>query len=215
MSNEDPKSKNKKLFQLIVAIAAFFVFFFGVQYTKQYWHTDNALERAEVTMEKIKEDAVKKRPDVHPVEAFRDEAIEKSAESLANKTGDRKLNAAADMYWGFYFVNTRSRSEFCKGHGVDISNFSKVFSDMHQNETLKARLIYAKFSKISEEQLYQKMQSLLFKTVTEDMQAISSQYKISFPQACQVLDEHAKEIVADMLISKTQPAVSNVLMTAK
>jgi hypothetical protein len=215
MSSEDQKSTAKKLLNLIAAVTAFLVFYFVVQYAKQDWQTKSAVEKAEVTLEKLKEDAIKKRPDIHPVEAFREEAIEKVSSNLASKTGDAKLNAAADTYWGFYFINTRSRSDFCNSHGVDISNFSKVFAEMHKNETLKAKLIYSKLSKISEEQLYEKLKPLFLKTVTEDMQAIATQQKISLSQACQVFDEYAKEVVPEMLLSKTQPALSNALMAAK
>ncbi|MGH8556766.1 MAG: hypothetical protein ACRESZ_04755 [Methylococcales bacterium] len=134
---------------------------------------------------------------------------------MSAETNDQKrANTAADMFWGFYFVNVRERSEFCEEQATNIQTFVKAFEKIHVNEFSKAKSIYAR-SSADENKVYTLLKPQLRKIILQDMNDIAATNKITLKQACELIAENADVLVKEMHLSKAQPAVYYALSSAK
>ncbi|MFC3270277.1 hypothetical protein ACFOED_14965 [Vulcaniibacterium thermophilum] len=59
----------------------------------------------------------KRHPNLAKSEALQAVAAERASAQLAQQTGDKRALTAASLFYGFYFVNTRARPEYCRSHG--------------------------------------------------------------------------------------------------
>jgi hypothetical protein len=170
---------------------------------------------AEKTWERLQADATKKHPDIPRSEAIQRESSARATEKLTSETDDlKRTNAAADMFWGFFFINTRARHQFCQEQGVDLQPFVQVFEHAHKNEITKARSIYARAS-MNEEKLYSLIKSEARQMVVQDMNDIAASNKFSIKEGCQMLSDNANAFVQEMHISKVHPMVFKALTLAK
>jgi len=196
-------------------VFAFLVAFFGVKAAKQYWWDSRAIESglasASKELDQMREQAVKGNPGVPVSEAFRQEAVKQSTAKLASQSGDKKQDTAADMYFGFLFVNTKARPEFCREYGVEIPAWTHAFEQLHTKETAQARAIYAKAS-VDENSLVPLLLEQWRKVISDDMTGIANTNNISIKEACQLFAERGSEFAMKMHISTVQPAVYKALM---
>ena len=163
--------------------------------------------------EQLKADAVGQHPDAPVSEAIRQESVESATKKLNVETdAQKRAQSAAAMFWGFLFVNTRERAEFCREQGVDIQPFVSAFEQAHANQIAKAKSILARTA-TDEEKLYTEIEPLLRKAVVQDMNDIATAKKISLKSACQFISNNALALAGDMHISKVQPTVYNALMS--
>jgi len=175
----------------------------------------DAISKGEKFMEQLQADATRKHPDIPISQAMRQESSERATQKLTSETDElKRTNIAADMFWGFFFLNTRERPEFCREQGVDIQPFVKAFELAHKNEIAKARSIYARAS-VDEKTLHTAMKPQIRKALFQDMNDIATSTKSSLKEVCQVFSEKTDAIAQEMHISKVQPMVFKVLASAK
>ena len=175
---------------------------------------EESAKRANVELQSRMEEAVRKNPDVLPSEAMRQDAVARAEARMASQTDAGKRAAtAADTFWGFFFVNTRMRPEYCSAHGVDIKQFVAEFERIHQKEVATARRLYAQRG-MDENKLYEAIRPTASKVIEQDMQDIAKTQKVSAKTACELLNQATAEIVGQMHISKMQPAVFSALSAA-
>ena len=198
-----------------VWLAAFFVAFFGVKYAKQVWFDERAIAKVSADLDQMRADATKARPDLPASQAYQQAASKQATTKLANQAGDKQAETAADMYWGFLFVNTRARVAFCRNLGIDISSFATAFERLHAAETAQAHAIYRRLSSVTEDDLYQKLKSQMLKTVGDDMTGVAKASNVSTTAVCQAFSSEGEEIAKEMLLSKTQPAIYEALKSAR
>lgn len=212
MSEEKPKSGIGKK---AVWVVTFVVAFVAAKTAKQYWWDSQAMERgiaaASMELDQMREKAVKDNPGVMPSEAIRQEAVKQTTTKLASQSGDKKQDTAADMYFGFLFMNTKSRPAFCREYGVEIPAWTQAFEQMHAKETAQARSIYAK-THFDENTLIPFMLEQFRKSISDDMAGIANANKVSIKDVCQLFAEHGAELAKEMHISRAQPAVYKALM---
>jgi len=170
--------------------------------------------RDNAQVQKQMADAARARPDLPAAEAMRQDALARSEQRLAAESDLAKRGrVAADTFWGFYFVNTRMRREFCSEQGVDVTAFVSAFERAHMNELAKARSLYAR-SGMDETLLYEGLRPTARKVIEQDMHDIAAAQGLSLSQACEALASAAEELVPEMHLSKMQPAIFKALVAA-
>lgn len=181
----------------------------------QEFSNSQAVRKSENASEQLQADAKQKHPDMPLSEAIQQERIERSTEKLASETDEvKRKTLAADMFLGFFFVNARTRPEFCSEQGVNIQPFVNAFEDAHANEIAKARSIKARAS-VDEKKLYTLIQPQLRKTIVQNMNDIATSEKISLKEVCQRFSENADAIVQEMQLAKVHPVLFKALTSAK
>jgi len=141
------------------------------------------------------------------------EAISQAGEIVKNSPNNKvRRDNAAVAFFGFYFVNTRSRVDFCNEQGTTIQLFSDAFKRNHVKELDVARSIIAE-SHMNEEQIYSLTKVQLRSALDADMHDIATSGGTNAKGACELIVAKA-ELLADTLqLSKVQPAVYQALMS--
>lgn len=201
----------KKFLSSLVFIAAFVV----VKYGMDFYREKTALSKLAQSIEQVKKDAVEKHPGVPVSEAMRQEAVNNASVKLNTETDEKKrLITAAGTFMGFYLVNTRERVELCREQGVDIGQFVLAFERGHLAELAKARAALSS-SSASEEKLYAMLKPQLRQIIAQGMTDMSSSYKVSLKEACELIATNGATLASEMHISKMQPVVYNVLSSGR
>lgn len=129
-------SISKTITYLLVLVVAFAT----VKYGKKFLFEKQAIAESDERIEKLREDGVKKHPELAAGDAAGAEAIERITESLGAETDrNKKMQTAAYGFLGFYFVNASERSAFCSELGVSIIPYTVAFERLHALELAKAR----------------------------------------------------------------------------
>lgn len=89
-----------------------------------------------------------------------------------------KSNDAADMFFGYYWLNTRSRAAYCQEQGIDISVFTTSFADAHSSEHMRASEIY-KNAGVDEETIWSPIKQTSYKMAADIMQDIAQTYELT------------------------------------
>lgn len=216
MASNNPKSSSKFLW-IIVAIGAFI----AVKQIKQEWYDQKALDKAganaEQQMDAMRSQAAAENPN-NPTEALQEKLLKKSQEELAKKSGDQKADEAAGQYLGFYLINVRTRYEYCKAFGVNITPYVTAFKADNEALYQKSREIHARTAyspdKI-ENELYKQVATSFHKTVSDDMQATAKEYKMTTKEVCLAFSSNAQELAKAMSLANVNPALYKAMVEAK
>lgn len=143
-------------------------------------------------------------------EAIAAEAAKAAVERLneANIAPDERLKRAANMFLGFYEVNTNTRRKFCQDQGVDIQPFVAAFKQKHLDLLMRAQ-------KVATVQLSAQdapLGSPLYQFVAADMQDLAKSLNTGVKGACEALAAHADSVAEDIFIGKAMPQVHEILM---
>src|SRR5688572_29378090 len=112
----------QSVLMVIVALAAFY----GVKTLKQQ-AMSNEPSPTELSqkLNDMKAEAERKHPDMAKTDALKAVASEQSARKLASQgDANQRANTAADMFWGFFYMNTKARVAYCAQRGVDLTPFA-------------------------------------------------------------------------------------------
>ncbi len=185
-------------------------------FDKQAFKTAGA--EANKSMEELRAKAVAEHPDQPAAFAIHDEAIQRSSEELAQKSGNQKANEAAGQFIGFYMINVRTRHDYCKDLGVDISTYTKAFAAEHEALYAKSRTILGRGpyspDKI-EDMTYEQLQPILQKTISEGMATLAKQNKVTEKDICQGYSDKGAELASEMHLSKVNPALYQAMLDAR
>jgi hypothetical protein len=190
----------------LVAIAVAMVVFKGLQ--DRPADPQEVKEAMAAEMDTLRTEADKRHPNLAKSEALQAVAAERASAQLAQQTGDKRALTAASLFYGFYFVNTRARPEYCRSHGVDLAPFAKAFDAVHAAERDRARALLLR-NGTDPETLYPLMRDQLGVTVAQDMQDTAKGIQGSAADACRVLNEHAAQFAATLVLP---PEVRQALM---
>jgi hypothetical protein len=165
--------------------------------------------------DQMRTDAVQKHPDLPVTVAMQQEAGQRFEEKMAAAaSGQKRANLAADSFWGFYFINARSRLDFCREQGVDIQSFVDAFERGHTTQVATARAIYAR-SQTDENWLYSQIKDQVRKVIIQDMNDMATSNGISAKEACQLIADNAEDFAREMHVSKRVPALFQALSSVK
>lgn len=210
----------------IGSIIMFIVLFFGAKYLVQYgmgefqygmgeYSESKAISAVNDTFSEMEIEADKYSAQTPRSIALQEVAIKKAEENINSQASPlKKRQAALSTFMGFYLVNHRTRSNFCKNLGVNISTFSNKFKILHQSEMgLSKQLVFKKAGDV--EKLYKILKPQLEKLIQQNMADISSAYDVTLSGACELIEKNGITFAEEMTLSKIQPAVYQAIHDEK
>lgn len=183
-----------KIVQGALSISVALVAFYGVKSLKQ-----NAANREPTTaeirqkMDDLRTRAESEHPDMAKTDALKQVASDDAAKKLATQTGTQQANTAADMFWGFYWANTKARVDYCAQRGVDLTPFTTAFTNEHGSELARATAVYAAAGVEPETQLPKVMPELR-KVIEQDMIDVTTGAEVPLDQACALFNDNAEQL---------------------
>lgn len=209
--SDEKNEWGKKIGNAAIWVIALVVAYIAV-YTFRTWSTEDP---AETILKELQVAAAKNSPELSQAEGIQREATKRAGAMVESQSGDKQANVAASVFWGFLFVNTRSRPQFCKELGVDIAPFVDAFQRIHTAEIAKAQAIFTRNSSTTPDQLFAKLEPQLRKTMEIDMEDLAASQNLSMLETCRLISVHGIAIANEMRLSKMQPSVHKALMAAK
>lgn len=150
--------------------------------------------------------------------AMSKDALKQSVHSLAKESGSDKADTAAGQFIGFYLINVRSRHDYCKALGVDISAFTNEFVSEHKDLYAKSRVIHAR-SPYTPDQIESELFSLAqptFKdTIGDAMSAMAKRKNMSEKDICVLFATNGKKYASEMHLSKINPTLFQAMSGAR
>ncbi len=199
----------------IVSVVIFLAVFFGIRYGMDYYQKYSNAKQLNQEITALRETAREAYPDDHESVALQKAAVKSLEENLNSKASDEeKLQTAAGSFFGFYLVNYRQRTDYCKDQGVDITSFANAFKQAHTNEFAIAEKALSTTTADLDE-LFATIQPQIVSVIEQDMEYIASENDMSIADACQLISDHADVLVPEMHMSVIQPAVHKVLVSGQ
>ncbi len=196
----------KSLGQKAIWVVAFIAVFVVVKYAKEGYVATNGIERANISFEKNKADAVATHPDMPPSIAFAEVASKNAEASLVSAGSlEKKRSVAADQFFGFYYVNVKARHEYCLKLGVDIAPFVKAFIATNAQEYRIASATEG-WKNTNKEWFLSKMESVLRSTIDQAMLDAAKQQNTTPKGVCAFIAENGQDFATAMSFQKIQPA---------
>lgn len=180
---------NKVVWQVLTVVVAVAVFY-GIKAQQDRNRVPSAAEIA-TQMDALRAEAERKHPGMAKTDAMKAEAVEKSAQRMASQSPDDRANSAADMFFGFYLLNTKARVAYCAKRNVDIAPFVTAFTTTHKDELVRAQAIYAKAGLVPEKHLAN-FQDQFAVVVEQDMKDVTAGAQVPLEDACTLFNEHAQ-----------------------
>lgn len=160
-------------------------------------------------MDNLRTRADSEHPEMAKTDALRQVAADDAAKKLATQTGTQQANTAADMFWGFYLMNSKARVEYCAQRGVDLTPFMTAFNKEHGAELARATAVYAA-AKVEPGTYFSKVLPELRKVVDQDMIDVTTGAQVPLDQACVLFNENAEQLAK---LIQMPPHVKKALMS--
>lgn len=214
-NKEGAKNKTKgTIWQKIMWFIAFAVAFTAVKEGKQWWYGVNSKNN----FEGMRETAAKEHPDQPISEAMRDAALKLTTEKLEKESGTKKADTAAGQFIGYYFVNVRTRYDYCKGIGVDIGSYVKAFKANNATLYEKSRVIHGRSPYTADKvelESYRMLLPTMQKTIVDAMGDMAKQSNISEVEVCKAFSDNGEELANEMMLEKVSPALYKAMLEAQ
>ena len=167
--------------------------------------------KAEGVYFKMEREAQQKYQGLPPAQATGRYASELASKELAAAgTADERALKAAQIFIGFYLVNTRARAEFCQEQKVDITGFVNELSRLHPSQLARATaLLEAQGTSV--EQIWSTLHASLRHAVEHDMGSIVG-FGMSMEKLCQDIVHRPVSFASKVNLAKRQPDVQRALM---
>lgn len=191
----------------IATIAIALVAYFGVKSLRQS-ATDRLPTEAEVTekVDGMRNAASAANPNLSKSDALREYANKQSAEKLSKQDATNQTQTATSMFFGFYFVNTRARFDYCANRGVDITPFVSAFQKKYAGQYALATS-NAKSFNFDPQTIISVGGHELAKMAEQDMKDIAASVQIPESETCAWFNANAVE-VANLIVLPPQVARS-------
>jgi hypothetical protein len=195
----------------VISSVVFVGAFFLARQVVSTYKTRAAVGRAFASADRMKKEAKAKHPGMSSGEALLAESDSLGKAMIAGNSLSKRTQAAADVFWGFYFSNTRARPAFCADKGQPIPTFAKDFAAAHNPEVERAQQLYRE-SGASADRLYQLLEVNLTKQIDASMHEEAQTIPTTVNQLCQIYEANASALVPRMLFSLRLPVVERELM---
>jgi len=219
-----PTNKKKSLIGSVVAVIAFIVAFIVVKEFKSIWYESQSFKEASVSVtseveKEIQSAKSQATPEKSTTEILIEESQKKINSTLDNSaTKKKKLVAASNMFFGAYFLNTRTRPEYCSKLGVNISEFVNEYKKVHHSLFVSAeKLQIMDFKENGRTYNIDKFYSLLSpagrKVIAQVMKDTAAYLKTNEIGACQSFAQHPAEWAKEADLSKRAPELTQLLLS--
>jgi hypothetical protein len=133
------------------------------------------------------------------------------------KTADEKYFAASNLFFGAYFLNTRTRAEYCTARGVDIGRFVAAYEQINRDVFVSAEKYQIEDFKghgyaYDIDKFYEMMSPALKKYVAQDMSDLARTSKASETEVCESLEEDSASWAEALDYRKLAPDIAQVLL---
>jgi hypothetical protein len=147
---------------------------------------------ADVTAEvdKLRAEAAQKHPGMSQTDAMKQVAAAKAGDMMRKAAPAQRVQMAANVFYGSYFMNTRVRPAWCRDRGVDISPFASAYERAHDEELSKAKAAYAG-TEHSPENILPIIEPELRRMVERDMKDVGDSLKLSPEKTCSAFNDNA------------------------
>lgn len=147
---------------------------------------------ADVTAEvdKLRAEAAQKHPGMSQTDAMKQVAAAKASDMMRKAAPAQRVQMAANVFYGSYFMNTRVRPAWCRDRGVDISPFASAYERAHGEELSKAKAAYAG-TEHSPENILPIIEPELRRMVERDMKDVGDSLKLSPEKTCSAFNDNA------------------------
>lgn len=149
-------------------------------------------------MDAMAAEAARKHPGMAKSDRLKEVAVQHGAEKLAKQSGSERATAAADMFFGFFFMNTKLRPAYCAERGVNIAPFVKAFTEKHSEHLARAKAIYAEAGADPEANL-PTLKASFASFVEQDMKDVATGAEVPLEAACDLFKDNAQAF-ADALV---------------
>jgi hypothetical protein len=213
----------RRILETLAVIVAFVVAFLLVKEFKTSLFTSASMQEASDTTTASAEKKIKIAQDQASPNKSTTETLSEKAHSDINttlnsvKTDKEKFVAASNFFFGAYFLNTRSRAEYCASRGIKIDRFVSAYeqtnhdlfvsAEKYQIEDLRDHGYAYDIAK-----LYKIMSPTLEKYVVQDMTDIAAKFKISEREVCQSFEQNAPQWAEGMDYRKRVPEGAQILL---
>jgi len=220
------KEKYKSVFGILVMVVAGGLGYFAVKEVKKQWFQSEAIEKASesaaVSMEQDIKLAQSQATTEKNTSTILLEEARKSATSTLNTTSTykQKLEAASNMFFGAYLLNTRTRPDYCASLGIPIKSFVSTYKQKHhQLFTTAERIQIQDFADhgytYNIDKLYKMMSPSHEKVIVQDMKDVASNLEISEREVCQSFEQNSTEWVDLFDLRKIVPEITKILLSAE
>lgn len=213
----------RRVFETLAVCIAFGAAFLLVRELKTSWFTSASMQEGSDAASAIADKGIKIARDKATtnntatemlVEKGRNDA---TATLGAAKTEKEKSIAASNFFFGAYFLNTRSRAEYCASRGVKIESFVAAYKKTNHDLFVSAEKYQIEDLRdhgyaYDIDQLYKIMSPALEKYVVQDMEDIATMLKISESEVCQSLEQNAAQWADSMDYRKRVPEGAQMLL---
>ena len=157
-------------------------------------------------------------PDKSATEILMQQSQDDVATELKGLATDKeKRVAASNMFFGAYFLNIRTRSEYCRTLGVSIPTFVTAYKRKHRDlfaaaERYQIEDFREHGYRYDIDKLYKMMQPSMDKVIALDMEDIASTLHVSEREACSLFEQNADAVVDEMDLRKRMPEVAQILL---
>src|SRR5262249_13416757 len=117
---------------------------------------------------------------------------------------------AAQIFIGYYLVNTRARVEYCQERNVDLTRFAEEFGRLHR-EPYERAVAELKAKGLSVDKVWSVTKGAMSRAITIDMVGAGIQYA-GMPNACEEVAKRAKYFARKLELRERQPDVYQALM---
>ncbi len=163
------------------------------------------------TMAEMRSEAAQKHPKLAKTDALKAVGTEWAQTMLAKiDSPQQREGTAADMFFGFFFINTRARVAYCEQRGVDISPFVTALTTANTAELAKAEAIYRKAG-VTPESMWQKIQMQAASVIDQDMKDVTAGAQVRLEDACGLFVEHPDVLAKTIPLN---PEIRKALMGA-
>lgn len=191
----------KAVLVIVVALAAYY----GLDYMRNKATKQHVAEK----IESLRAEAEKQHPGMAKTDALKAVAEVDSKRQLdALSSVEEKKKSAAFMFFGFYFLNTEGRVDYCKARGTDLTPFVNAFTAKNRAEYAEARKALSKTG-MQPESLLSTLKEQIASVVEQDMKDVATGANVPVEQTCALFNEHADMLVQEI---KLTPEIRSALM---
>lgn len=182
-----------RLVQIAVAVAVAAGVSYALRTAREAPSAPPTATQMSQKVEALTAQARREHPQMATTDALKQVASDQAAKTFASQDAAQRANSAADMFFGFYYLNTRGRVAYCQQRGVDLAPFVAAFDQVHGDELARARAIYARRGSQPETVLTTLMPAFA-SFVEQDMKDVTSGAKAPLDAACGLFNDNARTL---------------------